>query len=179
MSYRRRWELRRPGRILLLGVGLQWLGFEVGDADEEDVALLLAVKSFHRVHIPDQTLAFRCEAEAFEYGLDDQSAANRTAYGWAGHGTNSGVMGDGTPVLNPIQYLQVIATVIRPRAGWEKRTRLEDRSSGGLCRAHGLPRVVGRRIGCGRDFDLAPDLKRFVGGGAPDQFHPFMFSRPR
>jgi hypothetical protein len=45
--------------------------FEVGGADEENVTFLLAVKSFHRMHIPDQALAFRCEAEAFQYGLDD------------------------------------------------------------------------------------------------------------
>jgi hypothetical protein len=50
---------------------LKWFGFEVGGADEENVAFFLAVKSFHRVHIPDQALAFRCEAEAFQYGLDD------------------------------------------------------------------------------------------------------------
>ena len=38
-------------------------GFQVRGANEEDVAFLLAVKSFHCMYILDQALAFRSEAE--------------------------------------------------------------------------------------------------------------------
>lgn len=58
---------------------------------------------------------------------------------------------------NPQQY----------RVLYEKR-RLEDRGSGGLCRAHWFRRTAGRGIGSGRDFSLAPDSVLFVGAGTPD-----------
>ena len=42
----------------------------------------------------------------------------------------------------------------------------------------GFNEPLGSGIGSGRDFGCAPDSKRFVEAGAPDQFHLFMFSHP-
>lgn len=86
--------------VRVSGAGPEGVGaFEVRDPDKENVAFLLAMKSFHRMHIPDQALAFRSEAEALQQRFDDESAAYRAAYGRAGHESNSGVIATLRPFL--------------------------------------------------------------------------------
>jgi len=88
--------------------------FEIRGADEEDVAFLLTLKSLHCVYVVVYTIALRADVELFEQRFDDEPAADGAAYGRAGHGINSGVMADSTPVLNQTQYLQMIAIATAP-----------------------------------------------------------------
>lgn len=57
------------GHRFRLGGGAEGVGlFEVGDADEENVALLLTLERFHRVYVADKTFALRADVEVLEQG---------------------------------------------------------------------------------------------------------------
>ena len=101
--------------VLILGGGAERVGgFEIRRADEENMAFLLAVKCLHCVYVVDHPITLRADVEVFEQGFGDESAANWAAYRLAGHGSNSGVMADSTPVPKTIQRLQLIALCYRP-----------------------------------------------------------------